>query len=228
MKVLVVEDEMKLAHYLQKGLSQAGYAVELASNGVDGLHAALEGDHQLIVLDRMLPGLDGLTLLAVLRRSKPTPVLMLTARAEVEDRVEGLKAGADDYLAKPFAFSELLARVEVLLRRGGAPALAPESTVLKLADLEVDLLRRRASRAGVRIELTAKEFNLLALLLQRKGEVLSRTVVASQVWDINFDSETNVIEVAVRRLRTKMDMPFDKPLLHTVRGAGYILEERAA
>jgi len=227
MKLLVIEDEIKLSGYLRKGLTEAGYLVEVANDGIEGLHLALEGDHDLLLLDSMLPGIDGLSLLATLRRTKQTPVLMLTARVEVEDRVRGLQTGADDYLLKPFAFSELLARIQVLLRRAG-PRHDAEPTVLRLADLEIDLLRRKATRAEQRLELTAKEFNLLTLLLRRQGEVLSRTELASQVWDMNFDSETNVVEVAVRRLRSKLDVPFERPLLHTVRGMGYVLEDRPA
>jgi len=226
MKLLVVEDEIKLAEYLRKGLGEEGYVVELAHNGVDGLHLAMQGSHDLIVLDSMLPGIDGLGVLAALRQSKQTPVLMLTARQRVEDRVKGLQAGADDYLLKPFAFSELVARIQVLLRRA-RPTREPEgATVLGLADLELDLVRRKATRAGRRLDLTAKEFVLLTLLLRRQGEVLSRTEIAEQVWDINFDSATNVIDVAVRRLRSKLDAPFERPLLHTARGMGYVLEAR--
>ena len=173
-----------------------------------------------------LPAIDGLTVLGTLRLSKQTPVLMLTARGRVEDRVQGLTAGADDYLVKPFAFSELLARIQTILRRAGTIRPSPESTLLKLADLELDLLRRKATRAGQRLDLTPKEFNLLSLLMRREGEVLSRTELAAQVWDMNFDSETNVVEVAVRRLRTKLDQPFETSLLHTVRGMGYVLERR--
>lgn len=226
MKLLVVEDEIKLAEYLRKGLGEEGYVVELAHNGVDGLHLAMQGSHDLIVLDSMLPGIDGLGVLAALRQSKQTPVLMLTARQRVEDRVKGLQAGADDYLLKPFAFSELVARIQVLLRRA-RPTREPEgATVLGLADLELDLVRRKATRAGRRLDLTAKEFVLLTLLLRRQGEVLSRTEIAEQVWDINFDSATNVIDVAVRRLRGKLDAPFERTLLHTARGMGYVLEAR--
>jgi len=226
MRLLVIEDEVKLAEYLRKGLTEEGYVVDVAHNGVDGLHLAMEADYDLLVLDGMLPGIDGLGLLAALRQSKQTPVLMLTARVRVEDRVKGLQAGADDYLVKPFAFSELVARIQVLLRRV-RPAREPEgATVLVLSDLEMDLLRHKATRAGRRLDLTAKEFTLLALLLRRKGEVLSRTQIAEQVWDINFDSATNVIDVAVRRLRGKLDAPFERTLLHTVRGMGYVLEER--
>jgi two-component system copper resistance phosphate regulon response regulator CusR len=226
MKLLVVEDEVKLAEYLRKGLTEEGYVVDVAHNGVDGLHLAMEGDYELLVLDGMLPGIDGLGLLAALRQSKQTLVLMLTARIRVEDRVKGLQAGADDYLIKPFAFSELVARIEVLLRRARPPRHAEGATVLGLADLELDLVRRRATRGGQRLDLTAKEFTLLTLLLRRQGEVLSRTEIAEQVWDMNFDSATNVIDVAVRRLRGKLDAPFERTLLHTVRGMGYVLEAR--
>lgn len=226
MKLLVVEDEIKLAEYLRKGLGEEGYVVELAHNGVDGLHLAMQGNHDLIVLDSMLPGIDGLGVLAALRQSKQTPVLMLTARQRVEDRVKGLQAGADDYLLKPFAFSELVARIQVLLRRARPTREPEDATILVLADLELDLIRRKATRAGRRLELTAKEFVLLTLLLRRQGEVLSRTEIAEQVWDINFDSATNVIDVAVRRLRGKLDAPFERTLLHTARGMGYVLEAR--
>ena len=201
--------------------------VDVAHNGVDGLHMASEGHYDIIVVDGMLPGIDGLAVLAALRQARQTPVLMLTARAQVEDRVRGLQSGADDYLVKPFAFSELAARIQVLLRRAQGPRSTGEPTALSMADLELDLIRRKAVRAGQRLDLTAKEFNLLSLLLRRQGEVLSRTELAEQVWDMNFDSETNVVEVAVRRLRTKLDQPFETPLLHTVRGMGYVLEQRA-
>lgn len=226
MKLLVVEDELKLAGYLHKGLTEEGYVVDLAHTGMDGLHFAMSGDYDLILLDGMLPAVDGLTVLSTLRLSKQTPVLMLTARGRVEDKVQGLTAGADDYLVKPFAFSELLARIQTILRRAGTIRPSPESTVLKLADLELDLLRRKATRGGQRLDLTPKEFNLLSLLMRREGEVLSRTELAEQVWDMNFDSETNVVEVAVRRLRSKLDQPFETSLLHTVRGMGYVLERR--
>lgn len=222
MRILVIEDEPKLADYLKKGLSEQSHVVDLARDGVDGLHLALEGVYDLIVLDVMLPGVDGFGVLAAVREQKDTPILMLTARDAVEDRVRGLEGGADDYLVKPFAFSELLARVQALLRRGRSQ----EPTLLRLADLELDLARRRAQRGGRRLDLTAKEFNLLALLLRRQGQVLSRTTLAEQVWDMNFDSDTNVIEVAVRRLRAKIDDPFETKLLHTVRGMGYVLELR--
>lgn len=226
MKLLVVEDEIKLAEYLRKGLTEEGFVVDVAHNGIDGLHLAMEFDYELIVLDGMLPGIDGLSLLAALRQAKQTPVLMLTARVRIEDRVRGLQGGADDYLVKPFAFSELLARIQVLLRRAQPVRETGSATVLGLADLEIDLMRRKAVRAGRRLELTAQEFSLLALFLRRQGEVLSRTEIAEQVWDMNFDSATNVIDVAVRRLRNKIDGPFERTLLHTVRGMGYVLELR--
>ena len=227
MKILLIEDEVKLSAYLRKGLGEAGYSVDVVHNGVDGLHMALEGSYDLVILDAMLPGIDGFTVLTALRKTKQTPVLMLTARVSVEDRVHGLQTGADDYLVKPFAFSELLARIQVLLRRTHGARDAGEPTLLGIADLELDLVRRTATRADQRIDLTAKEFLLLTLFLRRKGEVLSRTEIAEQVWDMNFDGETNVVEVAVRRLRSKMDAPFERTLLHTVRGMGYILEARS-
>lgn len=226
MRILVIEDDAKLAGYLKKGLGQSGYVVDVARDGIDGRHLAIEGEYDLIVLDVMLPGLDGFEVLAALRKTKHMPVLMLTARDKVEDRVRGLRDGADDYLVKPFSFSELLARVEALLRRGGGKAQST-ATVLQLGDLELDLAKRKALRGGQRLELTAKEFSLLALLLGRHGEVLSRTVLAEQVWDVNFDSDTNVIDVAIRRLRAKLDDPFPEKLLHTVRGMGYVLEKRS-
>ena len=221
MKILIVEDEPKTGDYLRQGLAEAGFVVDLARDGLDGLHLALNGDYALVVLDVMLPGLDGWGVLQTLRRGgREMPVLFLTARDQVEDRVRGLELGADDYLVKPFAFSELLARVRTLLRRGRSK----EPDVLRAADLELDLLRRRVLRAGQRIDLTAKEFALLELLLRRQGEVLPRSLIASQVWDMNFDSDTNVIEVAVRRLRAKVDDAFEPKLIRTVRGMGYVLE----
>ncbi len=221
MKILIVEDEHKTGDYLKQGLSEAGFVADLARDGVDGLHLALTGDYDLAVLDVMLPKLDGWQVLREIRRKgKQLPVLFLTARDQVEDRVKGLEFGADDYLVKPFAFSELLARVRALLRRGRTS----EPELLQIADLELDLLRRRVTRAGKRIDLTAKEFALLELLLRRQGEVLPRSLIASQVWDMNFDSDTNVIEVAVRRLRAKIDDDFEPKLIRTVRGMGYVLE----
>jgi two-component system copper resistance phosphate regulon response regulator CusR len=221
-KILIVEDEPKTGDYLRQGLREAGFVVELATDGIDGLHHALEGDHDLVILDVMLPGMDGWQVLKSLReRGREVPVLFLTARDQVDDRVRGLELGADDYLVKPFSFSELLARVRTILRRGRTGI---EVTTLKVADLELDLLRRRVTRAGRRIDLTAKEFGLLELLMRRQGEVLPRSLIASQVWDMNFDSDTNVIEVAIRRLRAKMDEGFESRLLQTVRGMGYVLE----
>lgn len=226
MKVLIVEDERTAGRYLQQGLSEAGYTVDLVGDGVEGLHRALTGDHDLLILDVMLPGMDGWQILETLRRGgRDMPVLFLTARDQVEDRVRGLELGADDYLIKPFAFSELLARVRTLLRRGRGE---PEPTALQVADLELDLLGRRATRAGERIDLTAQEFALLKLFMRRKGEVLPRSLIASQVWDMNFDSDTNVVEVAVRRLRRKIDEPFESKLIRTIRGMGYVMEEEGA
>ena len=224
MRLLVIEDESRLAAYLRKGLSENGYVVDVAADGIDGKHLAIEGEYDLVLLDAMLPGIDGFGVLRALRAVKDTPVLMLTARDKVEDRVKGLQEGADDYLPKPFAFTELLARVQALLRRGQAGR--QPLTSFRLADVEVDLVRRRVVRDGRRLDLTPKEFALLTLLMRRRGEVLSRTVLAEQVWDMNFASDTNVIDVAVRRLRSKLDDPFARKLLHTVRGVGYVLEER--
>ena len=225
MRLLVIEDEPKLADYLHRGLSENGYVVDVARDGIEGRRLATQGDYDLLLLDIMLPGIDGFGVLKAVRTQAQTPVLMLTARDRVEDRVRGLQEGADDYLVKPFAFSELLARVGALLRRGANHSNG--GTQLRLADLEVDLASRRAFRAARRLDLTAKEFTLLSLLLRRRGQILSRTTLAEQVWDMNFDSDTNVVEVAVRRLRAKIDDPFDAKLLHTVRGMGYVLEERA-
>lgn len=223
MKILIVEDEVKTGDYLQQGLREAGFTVELANNGPDGLHLALEGDHDLAILDVMLPGLDGWQILISIRRhGNEMPVLFLTARDRVEDRVKGLELGADDYLVKPFSFAELLARVRTILRRGRGGS---EPTVLNVGDLELDLLRRRVTRSGKRIDLTVKEFGLLELLMRRTGEVLPRSLIASQVWDMNFDSDTNVIEVAIRRLRSKIDDNHEHKLITTVRGMGYVLED---
>jgi two-component system copper resistance phosphate regulon response regulator CusR len=221
LKILIVEDEPKTGDYLKQGLTESGFVVDLVRDGTDGLHAAMTEPYDLVVLDVMLPGRDGWSVLQAIRRAgRDMPVLFLTARDQIEDRVKGLELGADDYLVKPFAFSELLARVRTLLRRGKVK----EAEVLRVADLELDPLRRRVSRSGTRIELTAKEFALLELLLRRQGEVLPRSLIASQVWDMNFDSDTNVIEVAVRRLRAKIDDGFEPKLIRTVRGMGYVLE----
>ena len=224
MRILIVEDERKTAAYLRKGLSENGFTVEVCTDGEDGLHQALAVESDLLILDVMLPKRDGWLILAAFRQAgKQTPVLILTARDLVHDKVKGLELGADDYLVKPFDFSELLARVRTILRR--APARQPE--VLQVADLQLDVPRRKATRAGVRVDLTAKEFGLLELLIRHRGEPLSRTIIAEQVWDVNFDSDFNVLEVAVRRLRSKVDDPFPKKLIHTIRGVGYVLEERS-
>ncbi|UFQ95862.1 heavy metal response regulator transcription factor [Pseudomonas wenzhouensis] len=220
MRILVVEDEVKTADYLRKGLSESGFMVEVALNGLDGQHLAQEFEFDLIILDVMLPGLDGWQLLQIIRRRHDTPVLFLTARDAVEDRVKGLELGADDYLVKPFSYAELLARVRTLLRRG--PSREIES--FQVADLALDLLKRKVSRAGDRLNLTNKEFALLHLLLSRQGEVLSRALIASHVWQMNFDSDTNVVDVAIRRLRAKVDDPYPVKLIHTVRGMGYMLD----
>ncbi|WKN23601.1 heavy metal response regulator transcription factor [Azotobacter vinelandii] len=222
MKLLVAEDEPKTGTYLQQGLSEAGFTVDRVLTGTDALQRILGETYDLLILDVMMPGLDGWDVLRLVRASgNKVPVLFLTARDQVEDRVKGLELGADDYLIKPFAFSELLARVRTLLRRG---VNTPATPHLHIADLEVDLLKRRAVRGGKRIDLTAKEFALLELLLRRRGEVLPKSLIASQVWDMNFDSDTNVIEVAVRRLRVKIDDDFHLKLIHTVRGMGYMLD----
>ncbi len=223
MKILVVEDERKTAAYLRRGLEENGFVVDIADCGTEGAHLAQTGCYDIIVLDVMLPGRDGWSVLEELRRRQvSTPVLFLTARDAVHDRVKGLELGADDYLVKPFAFSELLARLRSVLRRSPAR----QSTRLALADLELDLTRHRVTRADQPLDLTPKEFQLLSLLLRRAGEVLSRTLIAEQVWDINFDSDSNVVEVHLRRLRAKIDEPFGRRLIHTVRGVGYVLEER--
>lgn len=224
MKLLVIEDEPKTASYLKKGLAENGFVVDLAADGVDGSHLACTETYDAIILDVMLPERDGWSVLAELRRRRiSTPVLFLTARDAVHDRVKGLELGADDYLVKPFAFSELLARVRALLRRGGSR----QNSVLKVGDLEVDPMRHRASRADKVLSLTPKEFLLLCLLMRRAGDVLSRTLIAEQVWDINFDHDSNVVDVHIRRLRAKVDEGFDRKLIHSVRGVGYVLEDRS-
>lgn len=221
MRILVVEDEPKTADYLNKGLSESGYTVAVAMNGFDGQHLIQEEAFDLVILDVMLPGLDGWQLLQIIRRTSQIPVLFLTARDAVEDRVKGLELGADDYLIKPFSYAELLARVRTLLRR----APARESATFEVADLQLDLLRRKVARGGERLQLTNKEFALLELLIRHEGEVMPRTYIASQIWQMNFDSDTNVVDVAIRRLRAKVDDPFAVKLIHTVRGMGYVLED---
>ena len=225
MKVLVVEDEAKAAAYLKKGLEENGYVADIASDGETGAHMARHGQYELVILDVMLPGQDGWSVLRELRqRRNQVPVLFLTARDGVPDRVRGLELGADDYLVKPFAFSELLARLRTILRRDGT---LRQATALQVADLEIDVERHKATRRGRPLDLTPKEFLLLSLLVRRAGDVLSRTLIADQVWDINFDTGTNVLDVHVRRLRSKADDPFDIKLIHTVRGIGYVLEDRS-
>jgi two-component system, OmpR family, copper resistance phosphate regulon response regulator CusR len=223
MQILIVEDEKKTAAFIKKGLTESNFSADIAENGRDGLDLALNREYDMIILDVMLPGIDGWELLKRLRdRGKETPVLLLTVLSEVEDRVKGLELGADDYLVKPFAFSELLARINTVLRRG--PVRTPE--VLRIADLEIDFPAHRVMRAGKRIDLTPKEFALLSLLARRTGEVLSRTRIAERIWDIGFETDTNVVDVHMRRLRLKVDDPFPTKIIHTVRGVGYVLEPR--
>jgi len=222
MRILLVEDEQKTGSYLRKGLTEAGYVVDWVQDGISGQHQAETEDYDILILDVMLPGQDGWTLLRNLRRSKSTPVLFLTARDDVGDRVRGLELGADDYLAKPFDFVELVARLKSILRRGNLR----DTNTLRVADLELDLTRRRATRQGDTILLTAKEFALLWLLMRREGEILPRATIASQVWDMNFNSDTNVVDSAIRRLRSKVDEAYEPKLIHTVRGMGYVLEAR--
>lgn len=222
MKLLVVEDENKTADYVRQGLMEAGFVVDLARTGLDGHHMAMTEAYDLIILDVMLPDIDGWRILQAVRAAgNQVPVLFLTARSNVDDRVQGLELGADDYLVKPFVFAELLARVRTLLRRGAMPS---HHDRIQIMDLELDLARRRTIRGGRRINLTNKEFALLELMARRQGEVLPRSLIASQVWDMNFDSDTNVIDVAIRRLRAKIDDDFDPKLIHTVRGMGYMLD----
>lgn len=222
MKLLIVEDEVKTGDYICQGLTEAGFVADLARNGLDGHHLASTQSYDLILLDVMLPDVDGWKIVRSLREAgNPTPVLFLTAKGSVEDRVKGLELGADDYLVKPFSFSELLARVRSLLRRAGGTVTSDR---LEVDDLVLDLARRRATRAGTRLNLTNKEFVLLELLVRRRGEVLPRSLIASLVWDMNFDSDTNVIDVAIRRLRAKIDDPFSTRLIRTVRGMGYVLD----
>ncbi len=222
MKILVVEDEVKTGEYLCKGLTEAGFVVDLAGSGMTGYHLAMTADYDLMILDIMLPDINGWDVVKLLRTAgKGMPILLLTALGTVEHRVKGLELGADDYLVKPFAFAELLARVRTLLRRGAAVIVESQ---FQVADLTLDLVSRRVTRSGVRIILTSKEFSLLEFFIRHKGEVLPRSLIASQVWDMNFDSDTNVIDVAVKRLRSKIDSDFEPKLIQTVRGVGYVLD----
>lgn len=226
MDILIVEDDDKLGKYLRKGLSAEGFSVVVTPDGLEGLQLALEGEYDGILLDRKLPSLDGLAFIKALRSQRKTPVLILTAIDSVEDRVDSLEAGADDYLTKPFAFSELVARLYVITRRGGDRRDHIHPETLSFHDLEIDVLRRKVFRGKTQIELTVKEFALLELMIQKPGYVYSRAVIAERIWGVNFDSGTNVIDVSVRRLRTKVDLPFDCNLIHTVRGIGYVIEHR--
>lgn len=225
MRILIIEDEPKTSAFLQKGLSENGFIVNIATNGLDGVHLATTAHHDLIVLDVTLPQLDGWAVLTQVRAvNKQIPVLFLSARDDIQARVKGLGLGADDYLVKPFSFLELLARIRSLLRRSQTNIQEPET--LHIADLEVDLIKHKATRNSQRLNLTPKEFALLSLLARHQGQLLSRTLIAEQVWDMNFDSDTNVVDVVIRRLRSKLDGPFSKKLIHTVRGVGYTLEDR--
>lgn len=224
MRLLLVEDEEKTSSYINRALSELGFTVDVASNGLDGLHLAIHHDYDAIILDVMLPGVDGYSVLEGLRANKKTPVLMLSARGSVDERVKGLRGGADDYLPKPFSLIELVARIQALLRRRSSDGA--DVTQLQIDDLHIDLLARRVTRAGERLELTAKEFALLSLLARHQSEILSKMMIAEQVWDMNFDSDANVVEVAIKRLRAKVDAPYPVKLLHTVRGMGYVLETR--
>ncbi|WP_024618954.1 heavy metal response regulator transcription factor [Pseudomonas kilonensis] len=226
MRLLIVEDEEKTSSYAHRGLTELGYIVDVATNGIDGLHYALEWDYDVVILDVMLPGKDGYDVLQGLRLHKKTPVIMLSARGTVDDRIRGLREGADDYLGKPFSFAELVARVQALIRRRAGDTV--DLTHLRIDDLEVDLQARKVTRGGLRLDLTAKEFSLLSLLARHQGEILSKLMIAEQVWDMNFDSDANVVEVAIKRVRAKVDTPYPRKLLHTVRGMGYVLESREA
>jgi two-component system copper resistance phosphate regulon response regulator CusR len=222
MKVLIVEDEHKVVDYLRTGFTEQGWVVDVAMDGEEGTHLAAEFDYDVIVLDVMLPKRDGFSVLKSLRAQKSTPVIMLTARDQVNDRVRGLREGADDYLTKPFSFLELVERVYALARR----TRPQESTLILIGDLYIDLIGRRATRDGMRLDLTAKEFQLLSVLARRNGDILSKTFITELVWEVSFDSHANVVETAIKRLRAKLDAPFQTKLLHTVRGMGYVLEVR--
>lgn len=223
MRILIIEDEIKTANYLSKGLSENNYIVDVAYDGIDGLYQANQLIYDLIILDIMLPKLDGWSVIKTIRESNPeTRVLILTACDSLDDKVKGLNFGADDYLIKPFAFSEILARVRSLLRR----TTTQKNEIINIADIRLNILKFKVERGNIRIDLTVKEFNLLVFFIQHYGEILSRTLIAEMVWDINFECDTNVIDVAIRRLRQKIDEPFEKKLIHTVRGLGYVFEER--
>ena len=222
MKILIIEDEVKTIDYLKRGLTEQGYSVDAATDGLDGLHLASTGDYDAIILDIMLPGLDGISLLKSLRPSNNTPVIMLTAKDAVASRLAGVQAGADDYLVKPFSFLELLARLQVITKR----VRTKEQTNIYIGDLHIDLLARRATRGSRRLDLTAKEFSLLEVLAQRQSQIVSKTVITELVWDICFDTNTNVVEATVKRLRAKLEQEGEPKLLHTIRGMGYVLEQR--
>ena len=223
MHLLLIEDDAEAARFLAKGLRESGYVVDIAADGREGLFRATEGLYDLIIADRQLPHFDGLSIVAMLRKNgKHTPVLILSALGSVDDRIEGLRAGGDDYLTKPFAFGELLARIEALLRRGSQPDV---TTRIRIADLELDLLGRKVTRAGTPIDVTSKEFQLLEFLARRAGQLVTRTMLLEAVWDLHFDPQTNVIDVHISRLRAAIDKGFERPLLHTVRGAGYVLRD---
>ena len=226
MKVLLVEDEVKLGEYIQKGLTESGFLVDHKVNGLDGYHALMSEDYNVVIMDVMLPDISGFEIVKNYRQSgQTTPVLFLTAKDDLEDRIKGIEIGGDDYLTKPFAFAELVVRLKNLLRRANQSEYL--STQLKIADLTLDLAKRTVHRGSTAIQLTSKEFALLQFMLERKGEMLPRSVIASQVWDMNFDSDTNVIDVAIRRLRVKIDEDFEPKLIHTVRGMGYKLEDES-
>lgn len=224
MALLVIEDDQKTGEYLKKGFQEAGYSVDVSRNGIDGLHLALEGEYELIILDVMMPVMDGWTLISALRAKSDVPIIFLTAKDRLDDKLKGLQLGADDYLVKPFSFAELLLRVRTILRRGVARDNRDVET-FQIGDLHFDAVKHKVTRQCVDIVLTKKEFMLLHLLIKRQGEALSRSVIASQVWDMNFDSDTNVVDVAVKRLRAKIDAPFEKKLIHTVRSVGYMFSD---
>ena len=224
MRILIIEDDRQVAAFVAKGLREEGYAVDHATNGEDGLHLASTEPYDVVIVDLMLPRLDGLSLIERLRSQKiTTPVLILSARGSVDDRVRGLQVGGDDYLIKPFAFAELLARIQALIRRANA---IPEPMRLQVGDLHLDLAKRKAYRQGTELELQAKEFSLLEYLMRNTGRIVSKTMIMEHVWDYNFDPQTNVVEARICRLRDKVDRPFEKKLIHTIRGAGYVLEEK--